>query len=205
MDAEISIDPSSALREYDIEACDSHNIGECDDFYKINDTQQNYNEVTDSGDEHENKDNATAREQPCCAICLEPFQIGIEISYSMDVAQCQHEYHTTCITEWLMKHVECPYCRRMYIPLPSSDRTDEIVTITSDATVDVPTLTTTTATSVTISETPEPIVTPLPQHRPHVIQLFSTRQLSSPSSQPLEQNFPMVLDLEVGISTSNST
>ena len=56
---------------------------------------------------------------PCCAICLDKFDIGDDISYSMDTTQCQHEYHTICITEWLMKHPNCPYCRRNYIPLPT--------------------------------------------------------------------------------------
>jgi Ring finger domain len=54
---------------------------------------------------------------PCCAICLERFIPGDEISYSIDPL-CNHEYHMTCIIEWLMKHPNCPYCRRLYIPLP---------------------------------------------------------------------------------------
>lgn len=56
---------------------------------------------------------------PCCAICLDKFDVGDDISSSMDTTKCHHEYHTLCITEWLMKHPNCPYCRRNYIPLPS--------------------------------------------------------------------------------------
>jgi hypothetical protein len=54
---------------------------------------------------------------PCCAICLEKFMDGDEISYSYDPL-CHHEYHALCIVEWLMKHPNCPYCRRLYIPIP---------------------------------------------------------------------------------------
>jgi Ring finger domain len=56
---------------------------------------------------------------PCCAICLEPFRCGDQVSYSHDPL-CSHEYHTTCIVEWLLKHMNCPYCRRGYIPIPPS-------------------------------------------------------------------------------------
>jgi Ring finger domain len=63
-----------------------------------------------------NEDN-NPKAQPSCAICLEIFRNGDEISYSHDPL-CRHEYHTTCIMEWLLKHLNCPYCRRFYIPVP---------------------------------------------------------------------------------------
>jgi hypothetical protein len=62
-------------------------------------------------------DTSAHKHYPCCVICLERFHTGDEISYSIDPL-CAHEYHTACIVEWLMKHPNCPYCRRFYIPLP---------------------------------------------------------------------------------------
>jgi hypothetical protein len=55
---------------------------------------------------------------PSCAICLEAFKSGDDISSASVVSICQHEYHKICITEWLMKCYQCPICRSNYIPTP---------------------------------------------------------------------------------------
>jgi hypothetical protein len=52
--------------------------------------------------------------RPQCAICLAEFKPGDAVSWSHD-SQCQHQFHRVCIVEWLIKHRECPCCRRRYL------------------------------------------------------------------------------------------
>lgn len=48
---------------------------------------------------------------PECTICLEKFSSGESISWPK-YGDCDHIYHTQCITEWLAcKHDDCPLCR----------------------------------------------------------------------------------------------
>ena len=49
-----------------------------------------------------------------CSICLEPFRIGEEVSWSRNT-ECLHCYHRGCISQWLLKHDECPVCRADYL------------------------------------------------------------------------------------------
>ena len=49
-----------------------------------------------------------------CNICLEPFTENDEITTSI-VSKCSHGFHRQCITDWLMKHNECPCCRGTFI------------------------------------------------------------------------------------------
>ena len=67
------------------------------------------------------------KNDPCCAICLEKFRNHDEISFSHD-SLCPHEYHIGCIVEWLLKHSNCPYCRRCYIPVPAAVKTSSMET-----------------------------------------------------------------------------
>lgn len=55
-----------------------------------------------------------AAQRPQCAICLETFKDGDEISSSHN-NDCNHGFHRECIFEWLLKHDDCPFCRRMYL------------------------------------------------------------------------------------------
>ena len=49
-----------------------------------------------------------------CAICLEKYISGDEVSFSR---QCCHMFHKECITEWLLRKECCPYCRlQFFIP-----------------------------------------------------------------------------------------
>eukprot|EP00545_Synedropsis_sp_CCMP1620_P001173 CAMPEP_0119008346 /NCGR_PEP_ID=MMETSP1176-20130426/3628_1 /TAXON_ID=265551 /ORGANISM="Synedropsis recta cf, Strain CCMP1620" /LENGTH=289 /DNA_ID=CAMNT_0006960659 /DNA_START=35 /DNA_END=904 /DNA_ORIENTATION=- len=48
-----------------------------------------------------------------CMICMEPFAEGESVSWSI---HCDHVFHDDCLTEWLMKHVNCPYCRQPVLP-----------------------------------------------------------------------------------------
>lgn len=47
---------------------------------------------------------------PECTICLEKFSTGNSISWPK-YGDCDHIYHTECITEWLAMHDDCPLCR----------------------------------------------------------------------------------------------
>ncbi|KAH9500017.1 hypothetical protein Btru_076172 [Bulinus truncatus] len=42
-----------------------------------------------------------------CSICLHDYQIGDEIR----ILPCGHEFHKTCVDEWLKKAPTCPICR----------------------------------------------------------------------------------------------
>ncbi|CAF4053718.1 unnamed protein product [Rotaria sp. Silwood2] len=43
-----------------------------------------------------------------CSICLETYRSGQEVS----ILSCSHEYHSSCIKEWMMKNRSCPMCRK---------------------------------------------------------------------------------------------
>lgn len=47
---------------------------------------------------------------PECTICLDKFSTGQRISWPK-YGDCDHIYHTECITEWLALHDDCPLCR----------------------------------------------------------------------------------------------
>ena len=49
-----------------------------------------------------------------CAICLEAFAIGQPVANSRN-DDCSHTFHIDCISEWLMKHNECPCCRAIVL------------------------------------------------------------------------------------------
>ncbi|XP_062025638.1 uncharacterized protein LOC133741945 [Rosa rugosa] len=63
---------------------------------------------------------ATIRETPLCAICLEGLdhygvvEYGTDHQPSMSTTTCfpcSHLYHRNCITQWLEKNPSCPLCR----------------------------------------------------------------------------------------------
>ncbi len=60
-------------------------------------------------------------EDEICLICLDSFQHGDETSHSCNVI-CQHRYHKSCITQWLVKNNSCPVCRCKYICIPTSSK-----------------------------------------------------------------------------------
>mmetsp|Transcript_9958 Transcript_9958/g.18698 ORF Transcript_9958/g.18698 Transcript_9958/m.18698 type:complete len:276 (-) Transcript_9958:70-897(-) len=53
-----------------------------------------------------------------CSICMSRYKEGDEICWSRN-EKCYHAFHLTCMLEWLLKHNDCPLCRRNYL------RTDE--------------------------------------------------------------------------------
>jgi Ring finger domain len=56
-----------------------------------------------------------------CLICMEPFQVDEQVSWSANV-ECEHVFHHSCIREWLLKHKECPCCRRLCLSIDGEDR-----------------------------------------------------------------------------------
>jgi len=53
-------------------------------------------------------------EMNTCAICLGEYEEGENICRSIN-SYCKHAFHKDCIVEWLMKHNECPCCRKDYL------------------------------------------------------------------------------------------
>ncbi|KZV19707.1 hypothetical protein F511_41889 [Dorcoceras hygrometricum] len=49
----------------------------------------------------------TAKEEQCCPICLEDFDLGCQV-VSMP---CSHVFHEECIKTWLKSSHYCPLCR----------------------------------------------------------------------------------------------
>lgn len=70
--------------------------------------------IDSSDNEFEYDGEADLQERPMCAICLELFKAGDEVSSSHD-KKCAHVFHRECVLEWLLKHESCPFCRRKFI------------------------------------------------------------------------------------------
>lgn len=45
---------------------------------------------------------------PSCAICLENFDLSSDVK---QIPTCHHIFHRNCLTEWLLRHGNCPMCR----------------------------------------------------------------------------------------------
>ena len=150
-----------------------------------------YDEIENniSGSMNDLNENSLNSAVPCCAICLDKFDIGDDISKSMDTTKCHHEYHTLCITEWLMKHPNCPYCRRNYIPLPPPKVTESEVPVVTDTEITTEAATAATADTenefVTIPNTDLSETAALPVPRNTVLPSQRTPPLTStpPPSQ----------------------
>ncbi|KAL7565154.1 hypothetical protein ACA910_021532 [Epithemia clementina (nom. ined.)] len=60
-----------------------------------------------------------------CDICLLEFESGDVIAWSTN-PNCDHAYHSDCISDWLLRQPTCPSCRQEYLPSPpSSDNEDD--------------------------------------------------------------------------------
>lgn len=49
-----------------------------------------------------------------CAICLNVMKEGDRVANSSD-PDCRHLFHADCIVDWLVKHQDCPECRRCFL------------------------------------------------------------------------------------------
>lgn len=74
------------------------------------------NSVDSNIDSQQESTNCSPREQQplSCDICLMDYEIGDEICWSPN-KDCIHAFHKDCLVDWLMKHTECPVCRREYL------------------------------------------------------------------------------------------
>ena len=53
-------------------------------------------------------------DQPLCSICLCPYAPGDIVCWSSNPG-CHHLFHAECMSQWLMKHDDCPQCRQDYL------------------------------------------------------------------------------------------
>jgi hypothetical protein len=53
---------------------------------------------------------------PECPICMGELVVGQIVSWSAN-PDCGHVYHHECIKEWLLRHVECPLCKHIFLPV----------------------------------------------------------------------------------------
>jgi len=49
-----------------------------------------------------------------CPICIEKYKDLDDICWSRN-KKCYHAYHLNCMTQWLMKHDNCPMCRQKFL------------------------------------------------------------------------------------------
>ena len=49
-----------------------------------------------------------------CGICFEPFRVNEMVSWA-STSDCHHAFHPLCIEKWLLRHDDCPICRRKYL------------------------------------------------------------------------------------------
>jgi len=61
-----------------------------------------------------------------CAICLTNYEDGDKISGSTN-GSCKHHFHHHCLTEWLMRKDDCPYCRQTVLTIlePAPKETED--------------------------------------------------------------------------------
>jgi len=52
-------------------------------------------------------DGSISADDACCAICLCEYQNGDEVRY----LNCNHHFHSECVTDWLMRNKVCPFCK----------------------------------------------------------------------------------------------
>ena len=80
----------------------------------LNSYQWNSSSSTEDQDSEELRCNSQSSE---CSICLSPLRCGDMVSKSNNI-DCNHVFHTQCVKEWLILHVECPMCRKEYLIPP---------------------------------------------------------------------------------------
>jgi len=69
-----------------------------------------------------NTDITQENEDLMCTICLDPFEIGDEITFSRHL-RCLHCFHKDCVIPWMMLNDDCPMCRTRLIDDDGKSRT----------------------------------------------------------------------------------
>jgi Ring finger domain len=59
----------------------------------------------------EEEDDANMGHREQCIICMQSFHED-EMVVEPVREDCQHVFHKACIYTWLIRHDDCPYCRR---------------------------------------------------------------------------------------------
>jgi hypothetical protein len=78
------------------------------------------NDNTTNSITNSERDNNTDR---TCPICLEEYKPGDEICSSPN-EHCDHVFHASCMTDWLMNHDNCPLCRADYLNTTNATNSD---------------------------------------------------------------------------------
>jgi len=65
-----------------------------------------------------------AEQEKGCSICLCDYSDGDHICFSHN-PNCTHFFHIECITDWLITHDVCPYCREDYLAKPAPPQTSK--------------------------------------------------------------------------------
>ena len=79
------------------------------------------NDMSDNDSDGNDDENllSTAQYDPkMCSICLDVFEVGDAICQSQN-KECPHIFHLDCMMDWLIKHSNCPLCRKEYICDPN--------------------------------------------------------------------------------------
>ncbi|GKY99796.1 hypothetical protein MPSEU_000933400 [Mayamaea pseudoterrestris] len=74
----------------------------------------------DTSSASETREALSCGDENSCPICMSSFLVGEIISCSAD-EQCSHIYHHECIKEWLLNHMECPFCRNTFLDIDKPD------------------------------------------------------------------------------------
>lgn len=102
--------------------------GENDTTYDLDDV---YCKASNESHDSVNDDDGL----PQCLICFEAFKNGDAVT-----THCTDKvYHRHCIMEWLLKHNNCPYCRRPFFHAVTATSTDTTATPVLVASAIVPT------------------------------------------------------------------
>ncbi|KAL7527163.1 hypothetical protein ACHAWF_002063 [Thalassiosira exigua] len=78
-------------------------------------------------------------EAETCAICLEGYRAGDDVSYSRH-RRCRHVFHASCIVAWLNDEGrdDCPYCRGPYLRFASREDDDVPAAVDEDRRSEMP-------------------------------------------------------------------
>mmetsp|Transcript_29625 Transcript_29625/g.60492 ORF Transcript_29625/g.60492 Transcript_29625/m.60492 type:complete len:234 (-) Transcript_29625:337-1038(-) len=79
---------------------------------EVNDTE--HTGKLSSSPEDDESGSGYDEDQLTCSICLCDYEHGQEVCRSQN-GLCNHKFHKACVFEWLLKHDDCPCCRRNII------------------------------------------------------------------------------------------